>query len=166
MRASAPDKNQVRTLSGGTQVAAIRGEYIRLISLHRVLNVQGKVPDPWKALVVVIESENGSKAGLVVDELIGQQQVVVKSLLENFDAVRGISGATILGDGRVALILDLDGLCRLPERQWRRKPCASPSPDREGPPCLRMTGQSQASPEVIQKERVHPRQRKSTRQPN
>ena len=75
-----PDKNQVRTLSGGTKVAAIRGEYIRLISLHRVLNVQGKVPDPWKALVVVIESENGSKAGLVVDELIGQQQVVVKSL--------------------------------------------------------------------------------------
>ena len=162
-----PGKNQVRTLSGGTQVAAIRGEYIRLISLHRVLNVQGKVPDPWKALVVVIESENGSKAGLVVDELIGQQQVVVKSLLENFDAVRGISGATILGDGRVALILDLDGLCRLPERQMAEETVCEPEPGpRPGPPRRRMTGQSQASPEVIQKERVHPRQRKSTRQPN
>jgi two-component system chemotaxis sensor kinase CheA len=113
-----PVRNQVRTLSGGTLVAAIRGEYIRLISLHRILNVPGKAPDPWKALVVVIETENGAKAGLVVDELIGQQQVVVKSLLENFDAVRGISGATILGDGRVALILDLDGLCKLPEH-WR-----------------------------------------------
>jgi two-component system, chemotaxis family, sensor kinase CheA len=111
-----PEKNQVRMLSGGTQVASIRGEYIRLISLHRVLDTQGKVPDPWKALVVVIENENGTKAGLVVDELIGQQQVVVKSLLDNFDAVKGISGATILGDGRVALILDLDGLCALPQR--------------------------------------------------
>ena len=60
--------------------------------------------------MVVIETETGAKAGLVVDELIGQQQVVVKSLLENFDAVRGISGATILGNGHVALILDLDGL--------------------------------------------------------
>jgi two-component system chemotaxis sensor kinase CheA len=111
-----PDRNQVRMLSGGTQVASIRGEYIRLISLHRVLDVTGKVPDPWKALVVVIENENGTKSGLVVDELIGQQQVVVKSLLDNFDAVKGISGATILGDGRVALILDLDGLCTLPLR--------------------------------------------------
>ncbi len=113
-----PSRAQVRTISGGMQVAAIRGEYIRLISLHRILNIPGKVPDPWKALVVVIETENGSKAGLVVDELIGQQQVVVKSLLENFDAVRGISGATILGDGRVALILDLEGICALPEH-WR-----------------------------------------------
>jgi two-component system chemotaxis sensor kinase CheA len=127
-----PGKNQVRTLSGGTRVAAIRGEYIRLISLHRVLNVQGKAPDPWKALVVVIESENGSKAGLVVDELIGQQQVVVKSLLENFDAVRGISGATILGDGRVALILDLDGLCRLPERQMAEETVCEPLPAAAG----------------------------------
>ena len=113
-----PSRGQVRTISGGMQVAAIRGEYIRLISLHRILNIPGKVPEPWKALVVVIETENGSKAGLVVDELIGQQQVVVKSLLENFDAVRGISGATILGDGRVALILDLEGICALPEH-WR-----------------------------------------------
>ncbi len=110
-----PGQSQVRTLSNGMQVAAIRGQHIRLISLHRILNIPGKIPDPWKALVVVIETENGSKAGLVVDELIGQQQVVVKSLLENFDAVRGISGATILGDGRVALILDLEGICALPE---------------------------------------------------
>ncbi len=128
-----PSRNQVRTLSGGTQVAAIRGEYIRLISLHRILNIPGKAPDPWKALVVVIETENGSKAGLVVDELIGQQQVVVKSLLENFDAVRGISGATILGDGRVALILDLDGLCKLPEH-WQAEECAcDPLPEAEAP---------------------------------
>jgi two-component system, chemotaxis family, sensor kinase CheA len=124
-----PDRNQIRTLSGGTQVASIRGEYIRLISLHRVLDIPGKVPAPWKALVVVIESESGSKTGLVVDELIGQQQVVVKSLLDNFDAVRGISGATILGDGRVALILDLDGLCLLPQRPLAEEIACEPLPD-------------------------------------
>ncbi len=129
-----PDRNQVRTISGGTQVASIRGEYIRLISLHRILNMTASVPDPWKALVVVIETENGSKAGLVVDELIGQQQVVVKSLLANFDAVRGISGATILGDGRVALILDLDGLCALPERREAEESVCEPVPPAPAPP--------------------------------
>jgi chemotaxis protein histidine kinase CheA len=66
--------------------------------------------------VVVVEMENGSKAGLVVDELIGQQQVVVKSLSENAEAVAGISGATILGNGRVALILDIEGICAMPDR--------------------------------------------------
>ncbi len=91
-----PDQRQVRAVTGGSQVVAVRGEFIRLIPLHRILNVPGAIPEPWKALVVVVEMENGSKAGLVVDELIGQQQVVVKSLSENAEAVAGISGATIL----------------------------------------------------------------------
>ena len=111
-----PDQRQVRTVAGGAQVLAVRGEFIRLIPLHRVLNVQGAVSEPWKALVVVIETENGSKTGLIVDELIGQQQVVVKSLAENSEPVRGISGATILGNGRVALILDLEGICAMQDR--------------------------------------------------
>ncbi len=111
-----PDQRQVRTVAGGAQVLAIRGEFIRLIPLHRVLDVQGAVSEPWKALVVVIETENGSKTGLIVDELIGQQQVVVKSLAENSEPVPGISGATILGNGRVALILDLEGICALQDR--------------------------------------------------
>jgi two-component system chemotaxis sensor kinase CheA len=111
-----PDQRQVRTVTGGSQVVAVRGEFIRLIPLHRILNVPGAIPDPWKALVVVVEMENGSKAGLVVDELIGQQQVVVKSLSENAESVAGISGATILGNGRVALILDIEGICVMPDR--------------------------------------------------
>jgi two-component system chemotaxis sensor kinase CheA len=111
-----PDQRQVRTVTGGSQVVAVRGEFIRLIPLHRILNVPGAIPEPWKALVVVVEMENGSKAGLVVDELIGQQQVVVKSLSENAEAVAGISGATILGNGRVALILDIEGICAMPDR--------------------------------------------------
>ena len=111
-----PDQRQVRTVTGGSQVVAVRGEFIRLIPLHRILNVPGAIPEPWKALVVVVEMENGSKAGLVVDELIGQQQVVVKSLSENAEPVAGISGATILGNGRVALILDIEGICVMPDR--------------------------------------------------
>ena len=111
-----PDQRQVRTVTGGSQVVAVRGEFIRLVPLHRILNVPGAIPDPWRALVVVVETENGSKAGLVVDELIGQQQVVVKSLSENAEPVAGISGATILGNGRVALILDIEGICVMPDR--------------------------------------------------
>ncbi len=111
-----PDQRQVRTVTGGSQVVAVRGEFIRLIPLHRILNVPGAIAEPWKALVVVVEMENGSKAGLVVDELIGQQQVVVKSLSENAESVAGISGATILGNGRVALILDIEGICVMPDR--------------------------------------------------
>ena len=59
---------------------------------------------------MLVETANGSKIGVVVDELIGQQQVVIKSLQENFDPVEGVSGATILGNGKVALILDIEQL--------------------------------------------------------
>ena len=110
-----PDQRQVRTVTGGSQVIAVRGEFIRLIPLHRILNVPDAIAEPWRALVVVVETENGSKVGLVVDELIGQQQVVVKSLSENAEPVAGISGATILGNGRVALILDVEGICAMPD---------------------------------------------------
>jgi two-component system chemotaxis sensor kinase CheA len=111
-----PDQNQVRPIGGGAQVISIRGEFIRLIPLHRIFNVPTTVTEPWKGLVVVVEQEKGSKIGVLVDELIGQQQVVVKSLAENFDPVRGISGATILGNGRVALILDVEALVAMPEK--------------------------------------------------
>ncbi len=113
-----PDKRQVRSVTGEAQVLAVRGEFIRLIPLHRILNTPDAISDPAKALVVIVETENGLKAGLLVDELIGQQQVVVKSLAENSEPVRGISGATILGNGRVALILDLEGICAMPERAF------------------------------------------------
>jgi two-component system chemotaxis sensor kinase CheA len=110
-----PDHRQVRTITGGSQVVAVRGEFIRLVPVRRIFNIPGAIPEPWKALVVVVETENGSKAGLVVDELIGQQQVVVKSLAEYTAPVPGISGATILGNGRVALILDVEGICSMPD---------------------------------------------------
>ncbi len=108
-----PDPRHIRTVTGGMQVAAIRGEYIRLVYLHELFGVPGAITDPASGLVVLVETAQGAKIGIVVDELIGQQQVVIKSLLENFDPVQGISGATILGNGRVALILDIEQLSRM-----------------------------------------------------
>ncbi len=68
------------------------------------------VADPCKGIVVIVESEGANRVGLVVDDLLGQQQVVVKSLEANYGPVEGIGGATVLGDGRVALILDVSCL--------------------------------------------------------
>jgi two-component system chemotaxis sensor kinase CheA len=108
-----PEKRVVRQLANGSTVVAIRGEFIRLVNLGALFGLAAAIQEPWKALVVVVELDNGTKLGIVVDELIGQRQVVVKSLQENFDPVPGISGATILGTGRVALILDIEQLSRL-----------------------------------------------------
>lgn len=109
-----PTLEQFRALAGGGEVVAMRGEYIRLIRVHRLFNVPEAISDPCKGLVVVTETANGGKVGLLIDELIGQQQVVIKSIQENFDPVPGVSGATILGNGRVALILDIEQLKMLP----------------------------------------------------
>ncbi len=114
-----PDQKHIRELAGGGQVASIRNEYVRLVYLCKIFNVPGAVTEPWKGLVVLVETVGGGKIGIVVDELIGQQQVVIKSLQENFDPVPGISGATILGNGRVALILDIEQLATLAERRHR-----------------------------------------------
>ena len=88
----------------------IRGEYIRLLYVHQIFNIHDAVTNPNDALVVLVEVDGGQKLGLVVDEVIGQQQVVIKSLESNYRQIEGVSAATILGDGRVALILDVIGL--------------------------------------------------------
>jgi two-component system chemotaxis sensor kinase CheA len=105
-----PEAGDVRTIVGAGQVLALRGEYVRLIYLHETLGIPGALTDPSQGLVVVVENEGQERVGLVVDGLIGQQQVVIKSLEANYRSVEGVSGATILGDGRVALILDVAGL--------------------------------------------------------
>ena len=83
---------------------------MRLIYLHKLFGLKGAIEDPCDGIVVLCETEGEGKVGLVVDELLGQQQVVIKSLEANFHLVPGVSGATILGSGRVALILDVAGL--------------------------------------------------------
>ncbi|MBL8669604.1 MAG: chemotaxis protein CheA [Alphaproteobacteria bacterium] len=110
-----PLPRDVARLAGSGRVMALRGEYIRLVYLAQVFGCADAVNDPCRGLVVVAEVENGLKVGLVVDEILGQQQVVIKSLETNYRQIDGISAATILGDGRVALILDLAGLGRVAE---------------------------------------------------
>jgi two-component system chemotaxis sensor kinase CheA len=92
-------------------VIKVRGEYLPLIPLHQVFGIEPRFTDPSDAIVVILETD-GRKAALFVDELVGQQQVVVKNLESNYRKVTGISGATILGDGGVALILDVAALLR------------------------------------------------------
>lgn len=121
-----PGRGQIRVIPGGGEVVSIRGEFVRLIHLARVFGVTEAIVDPCQGLVVLIELANGSKLGVVVDELIGQQQVVIKSLQDNYDPVSGISGATILGNGRVALIVDIEELTRLHDRNARIADAARP----------------------------------------
>lgn len=103
-----PEPGSIRKLTDGLEVMHIRGEVLRLVHLSQVFDVKGAETDPAKALVVLVELASGKKIGLVVDELLGQQQVVIKSMEENYKIIPGVSGATILGDGMVALIVDVD----------------------------------------------------------
>jgi two-component system chemotaxis sensor kinase CheA len=111
-----PTPSQIRGLTGGQQLTSVRGEFFRVIHLDRLFSVPDAVAEPWQGLVVLVEPAGGQKVGIKVDELLGQQQVVIKSLQENFHPVAGISGATILGNGKVALILDIEELASMTER--------------------------------------------------
>lgn len=129
-----PEPNDIHALVNQGEVVAIRGDYIRLVYLHRLFDVPDAITDPASGLVVLVETETGNRIGVFVDELLGQQQVVIKSLEANYDPVDGISGATILGNGRVALILDLDALESASlgsrGRNGRANPTIASSPDR------------------------------------
>lgn len=99
----------LKSVSGEGHLLRVRGEYLPLVSVHEAFNIQNAITDFTKGIVVIIEAE-GKKTALMVDELLGQHQVVIKSLSSNFRKVQGISGATIMGDGKVALILDVIAL--------------------------------------------------------
>lgn len=103
----------IYSMSGSSSaVISVRNEYLPLLSLHRLLNLAAEPPPTVGGIVLILEAE-GNTFALQVDDLIGQQQVVIKSLEQNFRRVDGITGATIMGDGSVALILDVDALPRL-----------------------------------------------------
>ncbi len=109
LEALQPVAEDVRTVAGDGRVLRVRGEYLPMVALNDYYRYgDARAEDP---LVVVVEAD-GQKLALEVDELIGQQQVVVKNLENNYRRIDGISGATILGDGRVALIVDVGGLVR------------------------------------------------------
>jgi two-component system chemotaxis sensor kinase CheA len=97
---------------GAAEVVTLRDRVFPMLRLHRILGVRPKSEDPTEGLLVIVEYD-GQHAALLVDELLGQQQVVIKSLERHFEKVRGVAGATVLGDGRVTLILDVPGLVAL-----------------------------------------------------
>lgn len=104
-----PGSTDVKRLAGKVEVVQVRGEVVPLVRLHRLFGIAGAVSDPTDGLLVLVDDHDG-KFALLVDELLGQQQVVTKNLEANFQKVVGVAGATILGDGRIALILDIAGL--------------------------------------------------------
>lgn len=104
-------------IAGKGEAFKLRNQYIPIIRMHEVFNVQTKNKSKSSEGVIVVVERQGALCGLFVDELLGPQQVVVKSLEANYRRVEGISGATILGDGSVALILDVPGLVRFSNRQ-------------------------------------------------
>ncbi|MCR4303511.1 MAG: chemotaxis protein CheW [Gallionella sp.] len=107
-----PNPEDIKEISGQGQVVHVRGEYVPLIALHRLFNIQTRITNPAEGILVLLEAE-GKKVALFVDELLGQHQVVIKSLESNYRKVAGVSGATIMGDGRVAMIMDVGGLAKL-----------------------------------------------------
>jgi two-component system chemotaxis sensor kinase CheA len=107
-----PEPKHIVHIAERGELVMVRGEPLPLIYTHRLFNVTGELTNPCDGLVVIVEHQ-GRKYGIVVDELIGQLQVVMKSLEANYERVDGVSGATILGDGRIAMIVDIAGLVRL-----------------------------------------------------
>lgn len=106
MRAQQQD---IKTLAGDDQLLHVRNEYWPILSLYKCMQLEPVYTDVSKGIVVLIET-NKHRFGLFVDNLVGQQQVVIKSLEQHYKRVHGISGATIMGDGSVALIVDVESL--------------------------------------------------------
>ncbi len=113
-----PRPEDVRPLGPSSAVLAVRGAHVPLIDIGVALGLRNKPVDPTTGVILLVESEGGGRAALVADEIQGQRQVVIKSLEANYQRVDGVAAATILGDGRVALILDVEAVVekRLHER--------------------------------------------------
>lgn len=104
-----PGAGDIKTLSNQARVIQVRGEYLPVVVLHELFNLKAVANDFTQGIMVVLDAD-GTKAALFVDALVGQHQVVIKSLEANYRRVPGVSGATIMGDGHVALILDVSAI--------------------------------------------------------
>ncbi|UNK63673.1 chemotaxis protein CheA [Buttiauxella ferragutiae] len=116
MESLQPKEDDLHPLAGGERVLEVRGEYLPLVELWKVFDVTGAKTEATQGIVVILQSA-GRRYALLVDQLIGQHQVVVKNLESNYRKVPGISAATILGDGSVALIVDVSALQGLNREQ-------------------------------------------------
>lgn len=106
------DDRSINHVGGHSDVLQLRDEYVPIVELDEIFHIDKEKKSIEESIIVVVETD-GEKVGVVVDELLGQQQVVIKSLEENYRRVDGISGATILGDGTVALIVDVSSLSKM-----------------------------------------------------
>jgi two-component system chemotaxis sensor kinase CheA len=104
-----PKAGDVKTLSNQARVVQVRGEYLPVVVLHEMFGLKSAWTDFTQGIMVVLDAD-GAKVALFVDALLGQHQVVIKSLEANYRKVAGVSGATIMGDGHVALILDVSAI--------------------------------------------------------
>ena len=107
-----PSKEHISTVQHRGELLNIRGSLLPIVRLHNLYNVKPKKINPWEALILIVEGE-GQRCGVLVDDLLGQQQIVIKSLGDQFRNVRGVSGSAILGDGCVSLILDVGGIMNM-----------------------------------------------------
>jgi len=110
-----PAEQQYNTYAEKGEMINIRNALFPLVRLHRLFNIEAKYTEPWKALMVIVESEDEKKC-LMVDEVLGKQEVVIKSLGEGIGRVKGIAGGAIMGDGKVGLILDVTGIFEMSEQ--------------------------------------------------
>ncbi|WP_276784964.1 chemotaxis protein CheA [Thalassolituus oleivorans] len=113
------NRRSLSHITGSQYVMQLRDEYIPILRLDGIFGLRNDEPEPEELMLVVVEGDN-EKIGVVVDDLMGQQQVVIKSLEQNYEKVLGVSGATILGDGTVALIIDISGLGKTLDQMKKR----------------------------------------------
>ncbi|WP_191323937.1 chemotaxis protein CheA, partial [Novosphingobium pokkalii] len=105
-----PAVEDVKGLGANRAMMNVRGRFIPVVPLHLAVGANGAVEVPQDGVLIVVETEGAGRAALLVDSIVDQRQVVIKSLDTHYRSVEGVAGATILGDGRVALIVDVDGL--------------------------------------------------------
>lgn len=126
MESIQPRPEQLRSLTGEERLLKVRDDYLPLVEMSKVFAIDGAQTDPAQAIAVVLQAQ-GRRYALLVDHLIGQHQVVVKNLETNYRKVPGIAAATILGDGRVALIVDVFALAGFNREPWSRPEAAGVS---------------------------------------
>jgi len=119
-----PMAKDVHSITSDEHVMHVRGEYLALIELHKLFEVPDAIHDPMQCIAVIVQAD-GTRFALLVDQLLGQHQVVVKNLETNYKKVPGISAATILGDGNVALIIDVGATQRTSREKLQRRGPAS-----------------------------------------
>ena len=110
-----PKADCLKTVVGKGELVNVHGAYLPVMRLYEVFTLTPEITDPTKAILLILETE-GERVAVMVDEILGQQQVVIKSMEQNFRKVEGVAGATILGDGTVGFILDVRGLLNIARR--------------------------------------------------